>query len=86
MERTFEWDPRKAAANRRKHGISFEQAIESSAIPWLESSTTRNTPSAGNRRVLLVVCFVQRGDRIRIFSARRANWLFRSTGVTNSLR
>lgn len=23
---TFEWDPNKAVANRRKHGISFEQA------------------------------------------------------------
>jgi uncharacterized protein len=22
----FEWDPRKAAENRRKHGISFEEA------------------------------------------------------------
>jgi uncharacterized DUF497 family protein len=22
----FEWDPRKAAANRRKHGVSFEEA------------------------------------------------------------
>jgi uncharacterized DUF497 family protein len=27
MELTFEWDPRKAAANRRKHGVAFEQAI-----------------------------------------------------------
>ncbi len=23
---TFEWDPKKAASNRRKHGIGFEQA------------------------------------------------------------
>ena len=27
MDLSFEWDPRKAAANRRKHGVSFEQAI-----------------------------------------------------------
>jgi len=24
----FEWDPAKNATNRRKHGISFEEAIE----------------------------------------------------------
>ena len=23
----FEWDPQKEAANRRKHGIAFEEAI-----------------------------------------------------------
>jgi uncharacterized DUF497 family protein len=23
----FSWDPKKAASNRRKHGISFEEAI-----------------------------------------------------------
>lgn len=23
---TYEWDPRKAQANRRKHGVSFEEA------------------------------------------------------------
>ncbi len=22
----FEWDPKKAAANKRKHGVSFEEA------------------------------------------------------------
>ena len=27
MDLSFEWDPQKAAANRRKHGVSFEQAI-----------------------------------------------------------
>ena len=27
MAFSFEWDPRKAAANRRKHGVSFEEAI-----------------------------------------------------------
>jgi len=27
MELSFEWDPRKAAANRKKHGVSFEEAL-----------------------------------------------------------
>lgn len=26
MEYNFEWDPAKAVANRRKHGVTFEQA------------------------------------------------------------
>jgi uncharacterized DUF497 family protein len=27
-EQIFEWDPRKAVANKRKHGIDFERARE----------------------------------------------------------
>jgi uncharacterized DUF497 family protein len=27
MDMSFEWDPRKAAANRKKHGVSFEEAL-----------------------------------------------------------
>ena len=27
MELSFEWDARKAAANRKKHGVSFEEAL-----------------------------------------------------------
>jgi hypothetical protein len=81
MELTFEWDPRKAAANRRKHGVSFEQTIpvfgDSLARIFDDPDQTLSEPReliVGHcpRRILLVVCFVQRGDRIRIFSARRA--------------
>ncbi len=28
MDLSFEWDPRKAAYNRRKHGVSFEEAVQ----------------------------------------------------------
>jgi len=27
MDMSFEWDPRKAAANREKHGVSCEEAL-----------------------------------------------------------
>ena len=27
MDLSFEWDPRKAASNLRKHGVSFEEAV-----------------------------------------------------------
>ncbi|HBL30085.1 MAG TPA: hypothetical protein DD490_24885 [Acidobacteria bacterium] len=30
----FEWDPKKAAANRRKHGISFEEAASALGDPF----------------------------------------------------
>lgn len=30
----FEWDPAKADANRRKHGISFETAVRAFADPF----------------------------------------------------
>ena len=29
----FEWDRRKAASNRRKHGVSFEEALTVFADP-----------------------------------------------------
>jgi len=29
----FEWDARKAAANLRKHGVSFEEAATASPTP-----------------------------------------------------
>jgi uncharacterized DUF497 family protein len=79
MYLSFEWDPRKAAANRRKHGVSFEQAMPVFGDPLARifddpdhSASELRELIVGTRRRLLVVSFVQRGDRIRIFSARRA--------------
>jgi len=81
MDLTFEWDPRKAAANRRKHSVSFEQAIPVFGDPLARifddpdhfvSEQRELIVGHCARRLLLVVSFVQRGDRIRIFSARRA--------------
>jgi uncharacterized DUF497 family protein len=78
---SFEWDRRKAAANRRKHGVSFEEAIPVFGDPLARifddpehSASDPRELIVGHcaRRVLLVVCFVQRGDQVRIFSARRA--------------
>lgn len=77
----FEWHPRKAAANLRKHGISFDEA----ATVFLDDlSLTGEDPdhslheeryvtfgiSSSGR--LLVVSHTDRGDRIRIISARPA--------------
>lgn len=41
MKVRFEWDPTKAASNRRKHGISFETAMLVFADPFALSEQDR---------------------------------------------
>ena len=74
----FEWDDHKAAGNRRKHGVSFEEAstVFADAESLVKADTT--TPDrfhivgmSAIARVLTVV-HVERGPRIRIISARKA--------------
>lgn len=82
MALTFEWDPVKAAANLAKHGISFELAATAFGDPLSLTIPDPKHSQAENRFILLgkprtdlivVVVHVERGDRIRIISARRAN-------------
>ena len=78
---TFEWDARKAAANHAKHRVSFEEAATVFADPQARifddpdhSAVEARFLIVGlshARRVLLVVP-VERGERIRIVSARVA--------------
>lgn len=81
MAFTFEWDPSKAAANERKHGVSFDEAARAFADPYgLVVDDPRH--SVGEVRVallghsepgrLLAVMFTERGDRMRLISARKA--------------
>jgi uncharacterized DUF497 family protein len=79
VEGDFEWDADKAAANLRKHGISFAEAATVFADPLAvyldDGSGTERTVVIGasiRERVLFVV-HVERGERDRIISARRAN-------------
>ena len=81
MGLAFEWDESKAAVNRRKHGVTFEEASTVFADPL---SVTIYDPvhsddedryivlGESQRRRLLVVVFTDRGERIRIISARVA--------------
>jgi uncharacterized DUF497 family protein len=80
----FEWDGRKAASNRRKHGISFEEAITAFDDPFalLASDPAHSTPAEERRwlvgeadTAVVVVVFTVRqpGSVHRIISARRAN-------------
>jgi uncharacterized protein len=80
MALRFEWDSRKALINRRKHGITFEEA---STIFDDSLSITIPDPahSAGEDRFitigtsvknrLIVVVHTDRYDNIRIVSARK---------------
>jgi uncharacterized DUF497 family protein len=74
----FEWDDDKARANVRKHGVSFELARAAFDDPgFLDVAETDPDEERYNRlcminNVILVVTFVERGWRIRIISARRA--------------
>jgi uncharacterized DUF497 family protein len=76
----FEWDGDKAAANWRDHGVTFDQAALAMLDPFaIEAIDERE--NYGEERVnltgmcggtLLHVTYAERGERIRIISARRA--------------
>lgn len=83
MALRFEWDPAKARANRRKHGVSFEEAtsvfVDDHALligdPDHSDSEDRFILLGASAEAgLLVVCHCHRepDDTIRIISARRA--------------
>lgn len=78
---TYEWNPRKAEANRRKHGVSFEEAAsvfqDAGALTFEDPDHSGEEPreimiglSTQGRVLFLSHC--DRGERIRIISARKA--------------
>ena len=82
----FEWDDAKAAANLRKHRVSFEEAAEvfydPSAFDGYDSEHSDEEArffiiGLSSRRVLYVVYAELSGDVTRIISARRAGKLER---------
>jgi len=83
-ELRFTWDARKAGTNRRKHGVSFEEAqsvfLDELAIVIDDPDVSREEErflilglSAGFRLLTVCHCVRGRGDEIRIISARRAD-------------
>lgn len=75
----FEWDSRKAAANLRKHGVSFEEAStafdDELAAYYPDTLRAERFILIGystRPRLLFVVYAEVKGDRIRIISARKA--------------
>jgi uncharacterized DUF497 family protein len=81
MALTLEWDPDKAKANLAKHGVGFLEAATVLGDP-LSLTIPDPSHSEGEQRFvsvgmsdrarLLVVAHTERGERIRIISARRA--------------
>ena len=81
MSLGFEWDKDKARKNLKKHGVSFEEASTvfgdplALTIPDLLHSEEEDrsiTLGQSHRRRLVVVAATDRGDKIRIISARVA--------------
>ncbi|HKV08224.1 MAG TPA: BrnT family toxin [Thermoanaerobaculia bacterium] len=81
MSMEFEWDPKKATENFKKHGVPFHEAAtvfgDPSSIPYEDP-----THSIGETRFILMgtsvqgrilmVSFTERKERLRIISAREA--------------
>ncbi|MBI4605493.1 MAG: BrnT family toxin [Planctomycetes bacterium] len=79
----FEWDPAKEAANRRKHGVSFDEGrtvfydLNARLMGDPDHSTDEERfllLGMSSRFRLLVVCHTyRRGDQVvRVISARKA--------------
>jgi uncharacterized DUF497 family protein len=77
----FEWDPRKAAANLVKHGVSFEEAatVFGDSLGRIVGDPRHSSEEGrfvllgfSKSRHLLPVMYTDRGEAIRIISARRA--------------
>ena len=79
----FEWEPRKASANLKKHGVSFEEA---KSVFYDESARLISDPDHSDdadrfillgvsyslRMILVCHCYRSKGNIIRIISARKA--------------
>jgi len=79
MSLRFEWDRKKAAANRAQHGVTFEEALTVFSDPWARIFDDEDHSTEEAREIiighsmnqrLLLVCSTARGTSIRIFSAR----------------
>ena len=86
MSLSFEWDLKKAIANLRKHGVSFKDAVTVFG-DTLSITIEEPVPSSDETRFItlgrstggkfLVVVHAERGDNVRIISAREATRLER---------
>ncbi len=79
----FEWDTSKAASNKRKHGITFEEAksvfYDDFAIQFFDDENSEQEDrflilgrSNQSRALLISHCEKDSGNLIRIISARKA--------------
>lgn len=82
-ELQFEWDVAKAAANLRKHGVSFEEAVtafyDDEAIEFYDDAHSEREDrllllglSFSLKLLLICHCYRAEDSTIRIISARKA--------------
>jgi uncharacterized DUF497 family protein len=77
----FEFDPRKAAANLRKHGVELSdtEAVFNDPLaihmedPDVQGERRFVAVGRGNTGLVTVVAYTYRGATIRVISARRAS-------------
>jgi uncharacterized DUF497 family protein len=78
---TFEWDPLKAKLNQWKHGVSFEEAGTALLDPLSKTSLDPDHSinefryvafGMSARQRLIGVAYTERGEAIRLISARLA--------------
>lgn len=79
----FEWDPPKAAANLKKHQISFGDAksvfYDEFAVQFFDEENSSEEDrflmlgmGSGAKRLILCHCEREHGEVVRIISARKA--------------
>jgi len=82
LQYTFEWDAQKARRNVEKHGVSFEKAVTAFSDPLSQSIPDPDHSDSEERFILMglsrrsrlvVVAYTERGDRIRLITARLAS-------------
>ncbi len=91
----FEWDPNKAKENLQTHGISFDEAstafrdtLSLAIYDPLHSEEEDRFVLIGSshRNRLLVIVHTDRGDKIRLISARKASQKEREQYEENAKR
>jgi uncharacterized DUF497 family protein len=84
----FEWDDEKAAINKPKHGVSFEEAKTVFHDPFFVDFYDPDHSDDEHRYILfgesqtgrlLAVSYTERADKIRLISAREATKAERQT-------
>lgn len=91
----FEWDESKAAANFNKHGVNFEEAktVFDNPLALVFDDEAHSTKEQREiiighswKSRLVLVCFTERFNAIRIVSARLATRREREEYAENTFR
>ena len=79
---TYEWDPKKAKANLRKHGVSFDEAASVFLNPLAVTYPDPDHSGEENREItighsakqrVVFLSHTRRGDRTRLIQRAESN-------------